>query len=159
MNRRKVISFLISTMIMGSTIIAVSDKTVVKASTLENTNVVSNKTVAKTPTLRNINSLYSVSRDVNLKLSSDGVLSWGKLADVAEYELTIENSITNEYYMVNKIFGSSRQDYKIPTTYNGKKLEKGAYLCYIRAIDEGASSLGGGTVEFYYDGSQFRLIS
>ncbi|MCS4472307.1 hypothetical protein JQ032_09280 [Clostridium botulinum] len=48
-----------STIIMGSTIIAVSGKTVVKASTLENTNIVSNKTVAKTPKLRNINPAYS----------------------------------------------------------------------------------------------------
>ncbi|MCW6074486.1 hypothetical protein [Clostridium sporogenes] len=158
MNRKKIISFLMSTIIMGSTIIAVSDKTVVKASTLKNTNVVSNKTVAKTPNLRNINPVYSSFQHIRLNLSSDGVVSWGSLPNAVSYQLNIQNSITNEYYMI-KGFGSSNSGYRIPTTYNGTKLEKGVYLCYIIVKDTGASTIGGETLEFYYDGSKFRLIN
>ncbi|MCS4480625.1 hypothetical protein JQ035_12175 [Clostridium botulinum] len=112
-----------STIIMGSTIIAVSGKTVVKASTLENTNIISNKTVAKTPTLRNINPAYSAMQRVSFSLSTDGVVSWGSVPNAVRYELNILNKRTDEYYMMQG-FRSGNTGYRIPTTYDGQKLEK-----------------------------------
>ncbi|WP_061320439.1 hypothetical protein [Clostridium botulinum] len=159
MNRKKVISFLMSTIIMGSTIIAVSGKTVVKASTLENTNIVSNKTVAKTPTFKNINPAYSAMHHINLRLSSDGVVSWGSAPKAVGYELNIQNTYTDEYYMI-EMFNSANTGYRIPTTYDGQKLEKGVYLCYVIVKDTNGSTIGADDMlEFYYDGSKFRLIN
>lgn len=159
MNRKKVISFLMSTIIMGSTIIAVSGKTVVKASTLENTNIVSNKTVAKTPTLRNINPAYSAMQRVSFGLSTDRVVSWGSVPNAVRYELNILNKRTDDYYMIQG-FRSGNTNYRIPTTYDGQKLEKGVYSCFMIIKDTGASTIGWTeTIEFYYDGSQFRVIN
>ncbi|AUM93220.1 hypothetical protein RSJ5_08540 [Clostridium botulinum] len=96
---------------------------------------------------------------VSFSLSTDGVVSWGSVPNAVRYELNILNKRTDEYYMI-EMFHSANTGYRIPTTYDGQKLEKGVYLCYMIVKDTNGSTIGADDMlEFYYDGSKFRLIN